>query len=181
MAWRSKLSLLGLYNWDNTIFDGLKLPSELDREDLVNNLLMEVAELTVLYTDSDFMKKAITSWSSMRFHTWERMTKVLYEDYEPFINIKRDEVRTILQERDLTGTGNTKVNAWETNTPQDQNSSETTDTGTIKTTETFHVEGDSAITDAQDVLKKELDVRIKYDMYKIIIEEFKNRFCLLIY
>lgn len=181
MAWRTKLSLLGLYNWDNTIFDGLKLPSELDKEELVNNLLMEVAELTVLYTDSDFMKKAISSWSSMRLHTWERMAKVLYEYYDPFINIKRDEVRTILQERDLLGTGNTKVNAWETNTPQDQNSSETTDTGTIKTTETFHVEGDSAITDAQDVLKKELDVRIKYDMYRIIIEEFKNRFCLLIY
>lgn len=181
MAWRTKLSLLGLYNWDTTIFDGLKLPSELDKEEFINNLLMEVAELTVLYTDSDFMKKAISSWSSMRLHTWERMTKVLYEVYDPFINIKRDEVRTILQERDLMGTGNTKVNAWETETPQDQNSSETTDTGTIKTTETFHVEGDSAITDAQDVLKKELDVRIKYDMYKIIIEEFKNRFCLLIY
>lgn len=181
MAWRTKLSLLGLYNWDNTIFDGLKLPSELDKEELINNLLMELAELTVLYTDSDFMKKAISSWSSMRLHTWERMAKVLYEYYDPFINIKRDEVRTILQERDLQGTGNTKVNAWETETPQDQNSSETTDTGTIKTTETFHVEGDSAITDAQDVLKKELDVRIKYDMYKIIIEEFKNRFCLLIY
>lgn len=181
MAWRAKLSLLGLYNWDNTIFDGLKLPTELNKEEFINNLLMEVAELTVLYTDSDFMKKAISSWSNMRYHTWERMTKVLYEDYEPFINIKRDEVRTILQERDLAGTGNTKVNAWETNTPQDQNSSETTDTGTIKTTETFHVEGDSAITDAQDVLKKELDVRLQYDMYKIIIEEFKSRFCLLIY
>ena len=181
MAWRTKLSLLGLYNWDNTIFDGLKLPSELDKEELVNNLLMELAELTILYTDSDFMKKAISSWSSIRLHTWERMAKVLYEDYDPFINIKRDEVRTIVQERDLMGTGNTKVNAWETNTPQDQNSSETTDTGTIKTTETFHVEGDSAITDAQDVLKKELDVRLQYDMYRIIIEEFKQRFCLLIY
>lgn len=185
MAWRSKLSLLGLYNWDNTIFDGLKLPTELDKDDFINNLLMEVAELTVLYTDSDFMKKAISSWSSMRLHTWERMTKVLYEEYDPFINIKRDEVRTIVQERDLQGTGNakTKVNAWETDTPQDQSSTETnsTDTGTVTTTETFHVEGDSAITDAQDVLKKELDVRIKYDMYRIIIDEFKNRFCLLIY
>lgn len=185
MAYRTKLSLLGLYNWDNTIFDGLKLPEELDKDEFINNLLMEVAELTVLYTDSDFMKKAITSWSSMRLHTWERMARVLYEDYEPFINIKRDEVRTILQERDLKGTGNVnnRVNAWETPAPQDQSStnSDTTDTGTVKTTETFHVEGDSAITDAQDVLKKELDVRINYDMYRIIIEEFKQRFCLLIY
>ena len=185
MGYRTKISLLGLYNWDNTIFDGLKLPVNLDKDDFINNLLMECAELTVLYTDSDFIKKAITTWSNMRLHTWDRIALVLYEDYEPFINIKRDEVRTILQERDLKGTGNAKttVNAWETETPQDSNATATdsTDTGTVKTTETFHVEGDSAITDAQDVLRKEIDARLTYDMYRIIIDEFKQRFCLLIY
>ena len=181
MASRTKISLLGLYNWDNSIFDGLKLPSDLNKDDFINNLLMEAAELTILYPDSDFMKKAISNWSNIRLHTWERIAQVLYEDYQPFINIKRDEVRTITQERDLMSTGNTKVNAWETETPQDQNSSETTDTGIVTTTETFHVEGDSAITDAQDVLRKEIDARLTYDMYKIIIEEFKQRFCLLIY
>ena len=185
MGVRTKLSLLGLYNWDNTIFDSMKLPEALDKDELVNNLLMELAELTVLYPDSDFMKRAITSWSAIRLHSWNKIADVLYEDYEPFINIKRDEVRTILQERDLKGTGqaNTKVNAWETDTPQEQNSTDTnsTDTGTVKTTETFHVEGDSAITDAQDVLQKEIEARLKYDMYRIIIDEFRQRFCLLIY
>ena len=185
MANRVKLSLLGLYNWDNTIFDTMSLPTELNRDYFINNLRMECAELTVLYTDSDFMKKAISSWSSMRLHSWERISSVLYAEYDPFINIKRDEVRTILQERDLKGTGNsnTKVNAWETETPQEQNSvnSNSTDTGTVKTTETFHVERDRAITDAQDVLRKEIDARITYDMYRIIIDEFIKRFCLLIY
>lgn len=193
MGTRAKISLLGLYNWDDTIFDNFLIPSELNKDELVNNLLMELAELSVIYPDSEFIKKAIASWSAIRLHTWERMTMVLYENYEPFINIKRDEVRTIIQERDLQGTNNLnsdtnlKVNAWETETPQDKemtntdSSSSSTDTGTVTTTETFHVEGDSAITDAQDVLKKELDVRIKYDMYRLIIDEFKNRFCLLIY
>lgn len=185
MGVRTKLSLLGLYNWDNTIFDSMKIPEALDKDELINNLLMELAELTVLYPDSDFMKRAITSWSGIRLHSWNRIAEVLYEDYEPFINIKRDEVRTILQERDLKGTGqaNTKVNAWETTTLQEQNSTDTnsTDTGTVKTTETFHVEGDSAITDAQDVLQKEIETRLKYDMYRIIIDEFRQRFCLLIY
>lgn len=185
MAWRSKISLLGLYNWDNTIFDGLKLPEEINKDDLVNNLLMELAELTILYPDSDFLKKAITSWSNMRLHTWEKIARVLYEDYDPFINIKRDEVMTILQERDLKGTGqaNTSVNAWETDIPQEQNSTDTksTDTGTVKTTEHFHVEGDSAITDAQDVMEKEIKTRVKYDLNRIIIDEFRQRFCLLIY
>ena len=182
---RTKLSLLGLYNWDTTIFDGLKLPKELDKDELINNLLLELAELTILYTDSDFLKQAISSWSNIRLHTWERIARVLYEDYDPFINIKRDEVRTILQERDLKGTdlSNTSVNAWETEIPQEQNSidSNRTDTGTIKTTEHFHVEGDSAITDAQDVMEKEIKARVKYYLYRIIIDEFRQRFCLLIY
>ena len=177
MGVRTKLSLLGLYNWDNTIFDSMKLPEVLDKYDLVNNLLMELAELTVLYPDSDFMKRAIASWSNIRLHSWNRIAEVLYEDYQPFINIKRDEVRTIIQEGE--GRANTKVNAWETETPQEQNSTDTN--SKTKTTETFHVEGDSAITDAQDVLQKEIEARLKYDLYRIIIDEFRQRFCLLIY
>ena len=177
MSIKTKLSVLGLYNWDDTLFDGMKLPDVVDKDDLIHNLLMEVAELTVLYTDSDFMKKAITSWSSIRLHSWNRIAEVLYEDYQPFINIKRDEIRTIIQEGE--GSANTKVNAWETETPQEQNSTDTN--SKTKTTETFHVEGDSAITDAQDVLQKEIEARLKYDLYRIIIDEFRQRFCLLIY
>ena len=51
----------------------------------------------------------------------------------------------------------------------------------MTTLETFHVEGDSAITDAQDVLKKEMQVRLEYDLINIIINEFKDKFLLQIY
>ena len=57
----------------------------------------------------------------------------------------------------------------------------TSDTGTVTTTEHFHVEGDSAITDAQDVAKKEFNLRDEYNLYNYIINDFKNRFCLLVY
>lgn len=181
----SNMSILGLYTYDNTIFDNIVLPSDLDKDTLVDNILMEYAELEVLYPDTSFMKEAIGKWSNSRIHTWERMKNVLYEDYDPFINIKRDEVRTITQERDLqgTGTGTDKIVAWnDTNfTDRSKNDSSTTETGTITTTEHFHVEGDSAITDAQDVAKKEIDLRRDYDMYNIIKREFKQRFLLMVY
>ena len=181
----SNLSILGLYTYDNTIFDNIVLPSELDKNTLVDNILMEYAELEVLYPDADFMKEAIAKWSNSRLHTWEKMTEVLYEKYDPFINIKRDETRTITQERDLqgTGTGTNKIVAWnDTNfSDRTKNDSTTSETGTITTTEHFHVEGDSAITDAQDVAKKEIDLRRDYDMYNIIKREFKQRFLLMVY
>ena len=185
MARGSRISILGLYHINPNLFDGMRLPVSLSLGTFIDNLLMEYAEMEVVYPDPEFMQDAIGRWSQMRLHAWEKMETVLYEDYDPFINIKRDEVRTITEERDLTGTGDTtgKVSAWndEGFTDRAKDESVSTQTGTVTTTEHFHVEGDSAITDAQDVLKKEMDVRIKYDLYRIILAEFKERFCLLVY
>lgn len=185
MARGDYLSILGLYRFDNTIFDNMQLPDVIDKDTLVNNILLECAELEVLYPDSDIMKLAITNWSAKRLQAWERIAVVMYEVYDPFINIKRDEVRTITQERDLRGRGDTDeyVNAYETTTQQLRGSNRaiTSDTGTITTTEHFHVEGDSAITDAQDVAEKEFKIRDEINLYNYIINDFKNRFCLLVY
>ena len=181
----ARISIRGLYNWDETLFDGMTIPEELDRDVIVQNSVNDYAEMEVLYPDSDFMKEAITQWSKMRYHAWDRMKEVLYEDYDPFINIKRDEVRTITQTRNLTSDGTTtnQVTAWNSMqfADRERDNSNVKDTGSVTTTENFHVEGDSAITDAQDVLKKEMDVRIKYDLYRIIMTEFKERFLLMLY
>jgi len=189
MITKSTLSILGLYNYDNTIFDDMALPAVITdkgNEYLVHgSILLEYAEMEVLYPDPVIMKQAIAIWSKSRFQAWTKMADVLYENYDPFINIKRDEIRTITQERDLAGTGTStnKVSAWNAASYSDRsmNDTSTTDTGTITTTENFHVEGDSAITDAQDVLRKEMEVRIKYELINIIKEEFKERFLLQIY
>lgn len=181
----AKLSILGLYTWNNTLFDDMQLPDQLDKNVLVENILNDYAEMEVIYPDGDFMKQAVTQWSAMRLHAWERMQTVLYENYDPFINIKRDENRTITQTRNLSsdGVNTNQVTAWNTSTfaDRERDNSNVKDTGTISTTEHFHVEGDSAITDAQDVLKKEMEVRIKYDLYHIIESEFKERFLLMLY
>ena len=181
----ASISILGLYQFDPSIFDNMELPSELNKNTFVQNLLIEYAGMEVLYPDPDFIKTAITSWSKSRIYAWNRYQTVLYEKYDPFINIKRDELRTITQERDLTseGTNTDKVSAWNESsfTNRGQTDGLSYDTGTVTTTEHFHVEGDSAITDAQDVLEKEMKVRIRYDLYRIILDEFKRRFLIMVY
>ena len=171
------MSILGLYLWDNTIFDAMVLPDQIDKDTLVNNILDECAELEVLYTNPDFIKNAIGYWSLKRYHAWEKLQDVLYEAYDPFVNIKRDEVRTIEYDPNLTQTAST--NAYDDGIGVQRESVH--QGGRSVTTERFHVEGDSAITDAQDVAVKESKLRLEYDLYNIIIEEFKRRFCLLIY
>ena len=80
MSNKSWLSILGLYNWDNTIFDNMVLPEDFTADDkttLINNLLMETAELEVLYTDPDFMKNAIEAWSAKEVYTWTRLYEAM--------------------------------------------------------------------------------------------------------
>lgn len=184
------LSIIALYNWDQTIFDDMVMPSFVDKDDivhtldrdiLINTIMMETGELETLFANSEKMKELLKIWSLRRVETWSRMYEVLGTKYDPFLNIVRDEERKITQERDLAGTYKGKVNAWNSTSPVDRDSSDTTDKGKITTTEHYHLEGDSAITDAQDVMRKEVEARKSYNIYDIITDEFKRRFCIMVY
>ena len=79
MPLRMMVTPVSLYAQDPTLFDGMQLPTmpsnptdypdlyvsgfNLDRDVLVNNLLMDLGEMDVIYTDPAFMKFAITQWS----------------------------------------------------------------------------------------------------------------------
>lgn len=186
MAW---LSLLGLYHYDNDLFSELTLPEQVNRDDFITNLLAECAELEVIYPDGEIMRQMIGAWSRSRLNTWERVAGVLYEDYDPFVNIKRDEVRTIessgTSKLNSGGTNTDKVSAWDSAAFANRGQTDTRNNSSGNTSstvrETLHVEGDSAITDAQDVARKEVELRMRFDLYRIIIEDFRNRFCLLVY
>lgn len=100
---RATLSLLGLYNYDNTVLDGLTLPdnfSATDLETLKNNILLETAEFEVLYSDPIFLKFAITQWCNKRKPTWKWLKDTQNYEYNPLWN----ENYTDNIERDLKGT-----------------------------------------------------------------------------
>lgn len=186
MARGELLSLVGLYAYDNSIFDKLVLPQEIEKETLINNLLLDCAELEIVYPSSNVMKEAIGFWSQSRLKSWNDMKNVLIvENYKPFINLERKEV----EERNLNSKSNSsgnvlnKVSAFNSSNLENKDSSDTSsnanvdDTGTI--TKTY--EGDSAMFTKQNIIEQEMEMRLKYDLYKIIIDEFKKKFCLLIY
>ena len=171
------LSLYGLYQWDNSLFDNVVLPQQMDRDDFLFELMAQTAELEVCYTDVDFMKEALGTWSELRLHSWEKIANALYKNYDPYINMTRDETRTIT--RNLNGSVTNSVTPWDSLTSTEQNKTATTDGGTI--TDTFHSAGDSALYTPTDILGKEVEARKKNDLYEIIINDFKSRFCLLVY
>lgn len=85
----SKLSILGLYQYNQTLFDNMQLPAEFtadDRETLINNLLMECAEFECTYPAFDFCKAAIGFWSKARLHVWQKLYDTMFFEYNPIWN-----------------------------------------------------------------------------------------------
>lgn len=105
---RATLSILGLYQYDNTVFDNLNLPEAVDGQLLIDNLIIECAELELLYPDGDFMKTMIGVWSEKELPTWERIAELSALEYNPIENYDRreDAVDTENRKRDTSRTDN---------------------------------------------------------------------------
>ena len=88
---RATLSILGLYEWDDTILDLIHLPTGVDADEVKQNILTECAELTVIYPDWDFMHKAIDWWSRKELPTWEHIYEMTQLEYNPIENYDRYE------------------------------------------------------------------------------------------
>ena len=91
MGRTANLSPLGLYQWDQTIFDLMQIPSELDKPTLVDNLLAETAELEVLYPNPIVLKNLIGVWSAKQLDVWNRLYATTQYEYNPIENYNRYE------------------------------------------------------------------------------------------
>ena len=94
---RASLSIAGLYSWDAQIFDLMVIPSGVNRQNLIDNILLECSELTVIYPDWGFMQKAIGAWSAKELEIWNKIYDLEHMDYNPIENYDRveDEVENI--------------------------------------------------------------------------------------
>lgn len=88
---RAMLSIIGLYNWDDKIFDLLHLPDGVDPEQVKLNILFECGSLSMLYPDWDFVYHAIDYWSKKELPTWERVYQLTQLEYNPIENYDRFE------------------------------------------------------------------------------------------
>lgn len=91
MSTSARMTLIGLYNYDSTLFDSLTLPDGYDKSVFVNTLLLEHGEKCVLYTDLNFMKFSIGAMGRKWYHEFERIYQTLTEDYNPLYNFDRNE------------------------------------------------------------------------------------------
>lgn len=121
---KSTLSLLGLYRWNPNILDTLQLPSGLDRQAVISELLLQCAEVEILYPDPDFLSTAVANWSTVMLPIWTRLYKTTQLEYDPISNYDRHEEWTDTNTGSMTGSSqgssghNSSSNAIDSTTTQ---------------------------------------------------------------
>lgn len=232
------MSVMGLYEWDNTLFDLLSIPEGLNKDNVVNSLLAEVSDLEVLYPNPVVMKNLIGIWSASCQYKWNHLYNTMLLEYNPIDNYDRTETRTlnsqgsgtnstggsdtiteggtdtITEGGTDTASGNTttseKVAGFNSSSPtlvdkgqqtgqqtgttqygktidtdygktlQNSYGKTGTDSFSRSDSETIRARGNIGVTTTQQMIESEREVA-DFNMYDIIINEFKQRFCLLVY
>lgn len=108
MGRMATMSPLGLYRWDETIFDLMQIPQELDKPTLIDNLLAETAELEVLYPNPVVFKNLVGVWSAKQLDIWNRLYATTQYEYNPIENYNR------LETGSEGGTGSTTHSGTDT-------------------------------------------------------------------
>ena len=91
MGRMATLSPLGLYRWDETLFDLMQIPEQLDKQTLIDNILAETAELEVLFPNPIVLKNLIGVWSAKQIDVWNRLYATTQYEYNPIENYNRYE------------------------------------------------------------------------------------------
>ena len=197
----AKMTLIGMYNYDQTIFSALSLPDGLERGIAVNTILREKGEFPVLYTNPDFLKFAIGTWSSENQMGFEHLAKVRNASYDPISNYDRTEEEEIDETRKSAGKGTNTAssNSNETVTKSAYNSSsyqpdekrDYTDSGSSSTTDDrddtmknkrkLRAYGNIGTTTNAQMMLAEKEVVEEINPYMIIANLFADAFCVKIY
>ena len=162
------LSLLGLYQYNERLFDGLRLPEGVNKDTFIDNLLADTAEFEILYPDPEFMANMISVWSAKEVPVWEKLEETMHYDYDPISNYDRHEESTNTEE----SLG--KVAGY--------NASDLVNSSGASTDvkRTARMWGNVGVTTTQQMIEEQRSV-VKFNIMDYIIESFIKRFCLMIY
>lgn len=240
MSMGATLSILGLYQFDNHVFDLMAFPegfSDEQKSIVTNNILAECAELEFLYPSAEVAKDLIGIWSRKELPYWDRVYKASLLKYDPIENYRRNETESISDDKTEEHSGSDVARAGGSDSQSGSSSSTETNSGTDTVTNATtgydsndfvshdrsqtshgHQVSDSASgsntqtygrTDtmqhgekidhtgttarqllaygnigtmtSQDMLTQELNVAKIVNVIPIIIDSFKDRFCIMVY
>lgn len=203
---QSRVSILGLYNYTQTynydLFNKLELPDSelLDRQTLIDNILIRSADFECLYPNPDFLEFKIGIWSKKNYRTFEKWAKALELEYNPIENYDRFEDwnddsngKSIIDTTNQNSGGvttNTFKSAFDSNDMQDDAKSITDDTSKLKVdgvntgeNHLIHkgrIHGNIGVTTSMALVTEELNLA-RFNLIDQITDLFIQEFCILVY
>lgn len=203
-----KITMIGMYQYDNTIFDGLTLPNGINKQIAVDEILMRSGEFEVNYPDISFMKLAIEHWGKKHYRTFEKWIDALNIDFEPLYNYDRYEEyedskenkqkSSAKSETDTTSTNDVKlthdVSAYDSANYQPRDKEITDGDSTVKgkgesstnatENETLkhkaHLYGNIGVTTSTQMLEDYIRVE-RFNIYEQLADIFVDEFCIGVY
>lgn len=181
---RALISIIALYKAQPDLFDDLHIPPALNREALIDELCMECGEMNLTITNPQVLKIAIDRWSSTRIEVWQHLFDTTQYVYNPIWNkdgvIKETEKMT--SKSSMDGTDTDETSAYNSTTYQPNNKTtidhDTAGEANVERTRTEH--GNTGITTTQQMITEEREIA-DFSLYRLIIDEFKRRFCIMVY
>ena len=89
------MTILGLYQYgaydQKDLFQNMKIPAGIDRQDLIDNILEQGAAFEILYPDFEYLQFSIGAWSKRWYRTMEKWLNALTVQYDPLNNYDRHE------------------------------------------------------------------------------------------
>lgn len=198
MLW--KMTLNGLYDYgqlrNDDLFEDMILPDHLDKEVVLNSILIECGELPVMWADYPFLKNQIRVWFKRKKPIFDKMVELLEMEFNPLYNYDRfEEYEDSETEKGLassSGSGSaTNTNAatsydsetfknTDKQSSQSSNSAQSSSDNKRDFTHSAHLFGNIGITTSVDMLTQAAEW-YSTDIPKIIAEEFKCDFCIGLY
>lgn len=138
------LSIIALYNYDNTIFNGISdfLPTSpsdpeisvtdfepIDPETLLNNIMFVCGELELLYSKPDVFKRFFLMWCRKNKKIWQNLYDTMYYRYDPLFSKIRKYTLDRITADSLSETGQDTTNETANSRNINNRDSDTTTNG----------------------------------------------------
>lgn len=169
---QAALTLMGMYDYDNTLFDNLHLPDGLERENVRDTILLQCADLELLLPNPSALKWTIGVWSKHRLSSWEKLYDTTIIEYNPIENYDRKE-----EWNDIgNGSGTGSATSFDSGDMQDTNANRSE----YDNNHSGRIHGNIGVTTTQQMLESEREL-VNFDLVQTIANEFRDYFCLLVY
>lgn len=176
------MSINGLYIYDPSIFEYFTLPEEMadQKQNIIDYIVQECAELEVVYPDPYIMKNSIRIWSSKNLLRWQKLYETTQFEYNPIWN--KDGTIKEMYHDETTGSGNFKHNKTGYNSEESElNSEDVTETGgEADGNRTRTEQGNIGVTSTQELIERERAIW-NFNMYDVICNDFKKQYCLMVW